>query len=247
MSGITGVNDVYYSVEDMKRAVAFYRDVLGLRVIDENPYWTSLDLGGVRVGLHWTEGKKLPYIARDDHGPHAGACLTLRVEDIHSTVEQLRRRGVRFLGDVTDAPWGSLATFEDSEGNVLKMMEPPRGGRRGSAAAAAASSAVASLSAAVEAASVESIPTAAGPALQPCVKCGGGGRAHDSSMPHRENGCIFCTECSGCEGAGVIPATAIQCPKCQGKGKSHDSSMPHKPGCIFCKTCKTCHGKGHVG
>jgi DnaJ-class molecular chaperone len=89
--------------------------------------------------------------------------------------------------------------------------------------------------------------TAAGPALKACVKCAGTGRSHDSSMPHSGDGCIFCKECSGCEGSGVISATAIACPKCQGKGKSHDSSMPHSAGCIFCKTCKTCEGKGHVG
>jgi predicted enzyme related to lactoylglutathione lyase len=122
---ITGVNDVYYNVADMKKSVAFYRDVLGLRVVDENPYWTSLDVGGVRVGLHWAEGKKIPYVGRDEHGPHAGACLTLRVDDIRATVRELESRGVRVLGEVTDNPWGSLATIEDPDGNVLKMMQPP--------------------------------------------------------------------------------------------------------------------------
>jgi catechol 2,3-dioxygenase-like lactoylglutathione lyase family enzyme len=36
----------------MKRAVKFYRDVLGLKVVEEDDGWSSMDVGGVRVGLH---------------------------------------------------------------------------------------------------------------------------------------------------------------------------------------------------
>jgi catechol 2,3-dioxygenase-like lactoylglutathione lyase family enzyme len=223
---ITGVNDVYYNVEDMERAVRFYRDVLGLRVVDQNPYWTSLDVGGVRIGLHWTEGGKIPYVARDDHGPHAGACLTLRTDDIRSTVAQLRGRGVRFLGDVTDAEWGSLATFEDVDGNVLKLMQNvSRGGWSNAGPPPLAA------------------PTNAPP--QACFKCGGSGKLHRTTMPHSQ-GCIFCTNCDGCHASGVITATAARCPHCNGEGRVHHSSMPHSVDCIFCKKCGTCHGKGHV-
>ncbi len=228
--GITGVNDVYYNVEDMERAVAFYRDVLGLRVIDQNPYWTSLDLGGVKVGLHWTEGGKVPYVGRDDHGPHAGACLTVKVDDIRATVSQLEGRGVRFLGGITNAPWGSLATFEDSEGNVLKMMEPIRGKKTAPTFATAMAA---------------SIAAAPATGVQACFKCGGQGKLHWSSMSHSP-GCIFCTKCDGCDGSGAIPASASRCPKCKGEGRVHDSSMSHSPDCIFCKKCKTCRGEGHV-
>lgn len=233
-AGVQGVADVFYNVADMKRAVAFYRDVLGIRVMDESPYWTSLDLGGVRFGLHWAEGKKIPYVPRDEHGPHAGACLTLRVEDVRATVQHLEAKGVRVLGDVTDNPWGSLATFEDPDGNVLKLMQPPRASRGfgqpmssalgGGAAAAAASVATGS---------------------RACFKCGGSGKLHWSSMSHSK-GCIFCKDCDGCDSSGVIPAGVSQCPKCQGQGRVHDSSMSHSPDCIFCKTCKTCHGRGHI-
>jgi len=239
---ITGVNDVYYNVEDMGRAIAFYRDVLGLRVIDQNEYWTSLDVGGVRIGLHWTEGGKIPYVARDDHGPHAGACLTLRVSDIRSTVNHLRARGVRFLGDVADAPWGSLATFEDSEGNVLKLMQPP-GGPRGFGGLAQQMANVLGAAMSAPAPIPVVLPTASDPI--PCYKCNGEGKLHWSSMSHSP-GCIFCKTCDGCHGKGTIAASLARCPHCQGEGRVHDSSMSHSPDCIFCKQCKTCHGTGHV-
>jgi catechol-2,3-dioxygenase len=44
---ITGVQDIYYSVQYMGSAVAFYRDVLGLTVTDESPHFTGLEVAGV--------------------------------------------------------------------------------------------------------------------------------------------------------------------------------------------------------
>ena len=120
---ITGLKDVYYNVADMQRAVAFYSGVLGLKVVDSNPYWTSLDVGGVRLGLHWSEGAAVPAVPRDSHGAHAGGVVTLQVVDIQAAHDTLRARGVTFLSGVTKNPWGSLAVFEDPDGNVLKLMQ----------------------------------------------------------------------------------------------------------------------------
>jgi predicted enzyme related to lactoylglutathione lyase len=122
---VKGVNDVYYNVRDMNRAVAFYHDVLGIKVVETDDWWTSLDVGGVRLGLHWSEGHEVPRVARDEHGAHAGATLTLRVDDIRVATKALEARGVTLLGPIQHAPWGSLVAFEDPDGNVLKLMQPP--------------------------------------------------------------------------------------------------------------------------
>lgn len=122
---ITGVRDVYYNVEDMGRAVAFYRDVLGLTLNEESPWWSAFDVGGVRIGLHWLEHHPIPRTPRDDHGAHAGTTLTLAVDDLTAAVARLKAAGVRLLGPPTHNPWGAIAVFEDTEGNVLKLMQPP--------------------------------------------------------------------------------------------------------------------------
>lgn len=122
---ITGVQDVYVNVADMDRAVAFYGGTLGLRVVDTSPYWTTLDVGGVRVGLHGTGGAAVPRVPRDAHGAHAGAVLTLRTADLDAAVAQLADAGVELLGPVSRNPWGALAVFADPDGNVLKLMQPP--------------------------------------------------------------------------------------------------------------------------
>ena len=121
---LSGVQDYYYNVKDMGRALAFYRDVLGLTVIEVTDHWTSLDLNGIRLGLHWSGGDDVPRVARAPHGPLAGGCVTFRVRDIRSAVERLDAHGVNILGPVSSQPWGSVVSFEDPDGNVLKLMQP---------------------------------------------------------------------------------------------------------------------------
>jgi predicted enzyme related to lactoylglutathione lyase len=122
---ITQVQDVYYNVADMEQAVKFYRDVLGLKVTDEDAHFTGLEVGGVRIGLHWTGGRPVPAVPKNAHGADAGATLTLRVADIEAAQQRLRENLVKILGTM-DAPWGRLVTFQDPDGNVLKLMEVPR-------------------------------------------------------------------------------------------------------------------------
>ena len=122
---IVGVQDVYVYVADMERAIRFYRDLLGLAVTYNDGQWAALDVGGVRFGLHGTGGKPVPAIPRDAGGAKAGATLTLRSTKINEDVDRLRSVGVRFLGDITRADWGAVAAFEDPDGNVLKLMQPP--------------------------------------------------------------------------------------------------------------------------
>lgn len=121
---IRGVQDVYVNVSNMERAVSFYRDVLMLRLVEESPYWCAFDVNGLRLGLHFNGGKDVPEVPADDHGPHAGAVLTLRVGDLFTAVDHFREMGVRFLGEIADGAWGSTICFRDPDGNVLKLMQP---------------------------------------------------------------------------------------------------------------------------
>jgi catechol 2,3-dioxygenase-like lactoylglutathione lyase family enzyme len=122
---IVGIQDVYYNVADMPRAVTFYRDVLGMRVLDSNPWWTSLDCFGARIGLHGSDGVAVPSIPQDAHGASCGATLTLRSTDIETDIQYLRKNGVPIVGR-SDNDWGRLAVFRDPDGNLLKLMQPAR-------------------------------------------------------------------------------------------------------------------------
>jgi predicted enzyme related to lactoylglutathione lyase len=107
----------------MKRSVHFYTATLGLKIKQQDDWWTSLDCGGVSIGLHWSEGAAIPAIPRDSHGAHAGATLTLRSTDIAADRRRLEAAGAKILGEA-NPHWGHMLVFEDPDGNVLKLMKP---------------------------------------------------------------------------------------------------------------------------
>ena len=120
---ILGIRDFYYNVKDMKKAVAFYTEAFGLKVSHGDEYWTSLELNGISIGLHWTEGGPVPTTPRDSHGQECGGTLTFRSDDVAADRMKIETCGGKILGE-TKQPWGHMLTFEDIDGNVLKLMNP---------------------------------------------------------------------------------------------------------------------------
>jgi predicted enzyme related to lactoylglutathione lyase len=114
----SGVATVWLPVKDMKRAVGFYRDTLGLEVQKETDEWSELDANGLMVGLN----------SREDAGSDSdgGAILTFQPDgSIDDEVSRLKDQGVTIAGEISDHPWGRIAAFKDSEGNTLQVYEPP--------------------------------------------------------------------------------------------------------------------------
>ena len=116
---ITGLGQVSLYVRDMDRAVAFYRDVIGLTHLFTIGGLGFLDAGGVRLYLHACEG--------DEWRP--SSVLYFTVEDIGATFATLQAAGAKTAGDphaiYTDDQTGVeewMAFFEDTEGNMLAVM-----------------------------------------------------------------------------------------------------------------------------
>jgi catechol 2,3-dioxygenase-like lactoylglutathione lyase family enzyme len=103
-------------VSDMKRAIAFYRDALGVKVAKEyGDEFAELDAPGVRIGLH--PGGKRPLA---DHSRHMS--IGLRVDDLDAAKEALEKRGVKFGATPRDEGL-RLAYFTDPDGNPLYLVE----------------------------------------------------------------------------------------------------------------------------
>jgi predicted enzyme related to lactoylglutathione lyase len=105
-------------VEDMSRAVRFYGQTLGLSVKSEGDDWSELNANGVSIGLNGRE--------KAHDGRTGGAMLTLQPDgSLYDEIVRLTDAGVEFIGEVSEHPWGRIATFKDSEGNDLQLFEPP--------------------------------------------------------------------------------------------------------------------------
>jgi predicted enzyme related to lactoylglutathione lyase len=117
---VHGVSAVWLPVQDMERAVRFYRDTLGLELQRQEDDWAELDANGVQIGLN----------AKDSEtpGPEGGAVVAFQPEDdLEEAVARLRDQGVDFAGDVSEHPWGRIAALHDPDGNSLQLYEPPKG------------------------------------------------------------------------------------------------------------------------
>lgn len=109
---IRGTDFVMYQVSDLARAVAFYRDVLGLRLemcCGESD-WAEFDCGNITLALH---GGQEPI----ESG--AGARIALAVDDIDLAYAHLVENGARVIHRPQD--YGACRAFEilDPDGNVL--------------------------------------------------------------------------------------------------------------------------------
>lgn len=121
---IKGYKDFYYNVTDMNRAVKFYTDALGMTKTYGHEYWTTMTIGNLNLGLHWSEGEAIPATPRDSHGQNCGGTLTFNSDDIAADRKKIEQAGGKILGEAKQ-DWGHMLAFEDLDGNVLKLMNAP--------------------------------------------------------------------------------------------------------------------------
>jgi methylmalonyl-CoA/ethylmalonyl-CoA epimerase len=119
MVALNQIGQIAITVRDMPRAVAFYRDTLGIRhLFDAGPKLSFFDCGGVRLMLD------IPEQAEFDHPP---SILYYKVADIAATHRELIAKGVKFEDEphvIARLPSHDLwMTFaRDSEGNMFALM-----------------------------------------------------------------------------------------------------------------------------
>ena len=120
-------------VNDQVAAVDFYTDKLGLELVRDEPYgegarWITVSPrdSGTSIVLKKAEQEhERAMVGRSDGAP----VLTLGTDDVRSAYEELRRRGVRFLGEPYRYPWGLAAILLDQDGSPLLLQQEEPGER----------------------------------------------------------------------------------------------------------------------
>ncbi len=118
-------------VDDMERAVAFYRDVLGLRVMSRGERLSSLDAGAGTVlllfrrgataqGLDFPGGRIPPH---DGRGP-AHFALGVSAADLEGWAAYLESVGVPVESRVRWSRGGRSLYFRDTEGHSVELVTP---------------------------------------------------------------------------------------------------------------------------
>ncbi len=116
------INFVSIPVHDQSRALAFYRDTLGMAVQTDAAYgdgwrWIFMTIPQSETLLH--------FCAADDVSVKTGTpALCLVSDDVDGEVARLTAAGIKIHAGPDDAPWAEgvrWAMIHDSEGNLILL------------------------------------------------------------------------------------------------------------------------------
>ncbi len=120
--GLSQIGQIAVTVQDLDRAVRFYRDSLGIRLLFQVPNMAFFDCGGIRLMLTLPEKSNEGF----------SSIIYYKVDNIQKAFEILSGRDVAFEGKPHSIAkledhdlW--MAFFRDPDRNMLALMsEVPR-------------------------------------------------------------------------------------------------------------------------
>ena len=121
--GLARIGQIAVPVSDIERAIAFYRDTLGMRFLFQAPPGLGFfDCAGVRLMLD---------APAKNQGQTYSSIIYYQVPDLHVAVETLAARGVSFVAKphlIAKMPDHELwmAFFRDPDENLLALMSEVR-------------------------------------------------------------------------------------------------------------------------
>ena len=113
---IKGIKFASIPVTDQDRALEFYTTKLGFRVLTDAPFngaqrWIELGIPRAET--------RLVLFTPEEHKKMIGGFMnvTFFTDNVESTTEELKARGVEFVQEPQKADWGTFAIFKDPDGN----------------------------------------------------------------------------------------------------------------------------------
>ncbi len=107
-------------VRDQDRALKFYTEKLGFRILTDQPFsesqrWIELSIPGAETGV--------VLFTPEGHEERIGTFVnsSWEVDDIDRTYLELREKGVEFAAPPEKQLWGNFLKLTDSEGNQIVL------------------------------------------------------------------------------------------------------------------------------
>ena len=112
---IIGTHALLYTSEpDAVRAI--FRDVFGWKHVDDGQGWLIFALPPAEIGIHPGEGPTFDGGVRHQ--------VTLMCDNIATTIDELRSKGLEIRGEPQDEGWGITTTIVLPGGLDLMLYEP---------------------------------------------------------------------------------------------------------------------------
>ena len=125
MERVTGLGGPFIKANDPKALAAWYEKHLGIP-FNGSAYTTwpfDTGEGGKKPGYN-----VLSFFKNDSdyYKPsETQVMLNLRVEGLFELLDELKKRGVKVVGDPIDEDYGKFGWILDADGNKIELWEPP--------------------------------------------------------------------------------------------------------------------------
>ena len=127
---IKRVSTVSVFVSDQDRAKDFYTQVLGFELRRDEPLFPGAETRWVSVAPAGSETEVILYLPDENWEHYQGVvgksqALTFEVADMAALQTDLKAKGVKFIQEPDEQPWGIFAIIQDFEGNHLILVQQP--------------------------------------------------------------------------------------------------------------------------
>ena len=118
---IQGIHLAWIVVKDLKKAIQYYTETVGLKLhtLDEKFGWAELSghNGGAALGIAQKNDQ-------ESIQPGQNAIITLTVEDIQKARDDLGKKGATLQGEIIDIPGiVKLQMVVDQDGNHFQLVQ----------------------------------------------------------------------------------------------------------------------------
>jgi glyoxylase I family protein len=123
---VVGLWGVRYQVKDVQRSIAFYTQMLGFALDQQNvPAFGQVSVGDLKLilsGPGASGSRPMPDGRQQE--PGGWNRVVLQVKDLPARITELKNQGARFRNEMEVGPGGKQIQVEDPDGNPLELFEP---------------------------------------------------------------------------------------------------------------------------
>ena len=116
---IRGIKFASIPVTDQDRALAFYTEKLGFRLLTDQPY--SAEQRWIELGIPGADTRVVLFQFGDHLKPGGNMNVTFWTDDVEATSRELMKKGVEFVKPPKREDWGTAAVFKDLDGNCFVL------------------------------------------------------------------------------------------------------------------------------
>jgi glyoxylase I family protein len=119
---------VRYQIRNVDRALAFYTEHLGFKLVQRPAPIIAIiargDLHLILSGPETSGARPLPDGTQQE--PGGSNRIVLYVDDLDATIKSLRSAGAHFRNQIESGPGGRQIQLDDPDGNPIELHEPPK-------------------------------------------------------------------------------------------------------------------------